>query len=335
VTSPLRRYAYGQARVRARLARLLTRQQLDALAAYPDFASLSRELGAAGPTQPALAVLAAVDDLAAMVGGPPRAVLLAYRGRFECENLKLLLRALERGMTWAEVEPMLLPAGRLGPGRRAEELLEAGSVADAVARLDPLPFGDALRRQVRAAGAQSRAPERFRLELVAEREAYEAIWRAVAALDPGDRRAASALVGVELDAANLVRALRMRRAQGLSAEEVLAYAIHGGLHLDARRRAVLAHEPVESWAAHLEGTPYAAALAEAGPTPALEPALRRVRARAAGRALRGAPFHLGFLLAYLTLVELEGADLQRMLEGVRLARPDAWVRAGLVGARGR
>jgi vacuolar-type H+-ATPase subunit C/Vma6 len=335
VASALQRYAYGQARVRARLARLLTRQQLDTLATQPDVASLERELAAAGLGQPALAVLAAIDDLAAMLDGPPREVVRAYRGRFECENLKLLLRARERSIAWAEVEPLLLPVGRLGPGRPAQDLLEAASLADAVARLEATPFGDALRRQIRAAGAQSREPERFGLELIAEREAYESIWRAVSGLDAGDRRAAIGVVGVELDAANLVRTLRMRQAHGLAPEEVLAYAIHGGLHLDARRRAALAHEPVESWASHLAGTPYAAALEATGATPALEHELHRIRARAAERALHGSPFHLGLMLAYLTLVELQAADLQRLLEGARLRRPDSWARAGLVGARGR
>jgi len=335
VASALRRYAYAQARVRARISRLLTRQQLETLAVYPDTESLARELAAAGIDEPVQGVLDAIVRIEAMVSGPPRDVVRAYRARFECENLCVLLRAREAGLAWADVEPLLLRVGRLGPGRAAAELLEAASLADAVARLDPAPFGDALRRQIRAAGAQSRAPERFRLELVAEREAYESIWRAVAALDPADRRSAIGVAGVELDAANLVRALRMRRTYGLGPEEVLAYAIHGGLHLDARLRAVLAHEPIESWPSQLASTPYAAALSAADATPSLEHELRRIRARAALRALRGSPFRLGLLLGYLTLVEVQAADLRRLVEGARLRRPEAWVRAGMVAARER
>lgn len=334
MASALARYAYGQARVRARLARLLPRQQLDTLAGHPDESSLRAELASLGFERPSDGVTAAVADLETMLEGAARDVVLAYRARFECENLKLLLRAIERGLPWAEVEP-LLAAGTLGPGRRAEELLGSSSVAEAVARLDRAPFGDALRRQVRAAAVRSRPPERFRLELVAEREAYEGIWRAVGALDAADRRAATRVVGVELDAANLVRALRMRLYHGLGPEEVLVYAIRGGLHLDDRKRAVLAHEPIESWAAQLASTPYGAALAAAGATPRLEHELRRVRARAAERALSGSPFQIGLMLGYLVLVEIQAGDLQRILEGIRLRRSEEWLRAGLASTRER
>jgi len=333
MASTLGRYAYAQARVRARLARLLSHHQLETLAAYPDARALARELAAAGFERPQEAVLAAIEQVAPMLDGPPRDVVRAYATRFECENLCVLLRALESRAAWSEVEPLLLSVGRLGQERIATEVLEAASMVDAIARLDARPFGDALRRQVRAFGAEARAPERFRLELVAERVAYESIWQAVAALDPADRRAAERVIGVELDAANLVRALRMRRTHGLGPEEVLGYAIRGGLYLDARLRSVLAHEPIESWPSHLASTPYAGALAAADATPALELGLRRVRARAAERAVRGSPFHLGLVLAYLTFVELQAADLQRIAEGARLARGEAWVRAGLVGAR--
>jgi len=335
VASRLRRYAYAQARIRGELARLLSRPQLETLAAYPDPGALERELAAAGLAPPSFGALAAIERAARHLDGPPREVVRALGRRFECENLKLLLRAVERGVPWREVEPLLLPIGRLGPGRHAQDLLEAGSLADAVARLEPTPFGDALRRQLRPSGASPSVPERLRLELAAEREAWESIARAIDALDAGDRVAALAVAGVEMDAANLVRALRMRRTPGLLPEEVLAYLIRGGLHLDARARAVLAFEPVESWPAELAATPYAAALAAAGSAPALELELRRVRARAALRALRGEPFHLGFVLGALALVELQGADVQRILEGRRLRRPDAWTRAGLVGARTR
>jgi len=335
VASALRRYAYAQARVRARLSRLLTRQQLDTLAVYPDASSLRRELDALGWGQPAAAVLQAFAEALGMLEGGPREVVAAYRARYECENLGVLLRALERGLPYAEVAALLLPVGALGPGRRAEELLEASSLADAVSRLDPAPFGDALRRQVRAAGARGQSLDRFRLELVAEREVYEAVWGRIQALDPRDRRSAAAVLGVKLDCVNLVRAARLRLHHRLSPEEVLAYAIRGGLHLDAARRAVLAHEPIESWPALLASTPYGVALSSADASQRLEPELGRTLALAAGRALCGSPFQIGLVLAHLVLVELQAGDLQRLVEGKRLRRPEDWLRSGLVTRRDR
>jgi len=333
MTSPVRRYAYAQARVRAWLSRLLTRQQLDTLAAYPDESSLHRELLELGWVQPTAAVLAAFEDVLWMLEGEPRAVVAAYRVRYECENLGILLRALERRRSYDEVAPQLLAVGALGPGRRAEDLLQSATLADAVARLDSSPFGDALRRQVRAAAARAQPLDRFRLELVAERDTYEAVWSAVQALEGADRSSAAAVLGVELDCVNLVRAARLRCHHGMSPEEVLAFAIRGGLHLDATRRAVLAHEPVETWAAQLASTPYGVALAAAD-SPLLELELRRIRAHIAERALSGSPFRIGLVLAYLVLLEIQAADLQRLIEGRRLGRPEAWLRAGLATRRG-
>ena len=335
MASALRRYAYAQARVRARLSRRLTREQLDSLAAAPDASVLQRELVALGWAQPVLAVLAAFEDVLRMLEGAPRAVVAAYRARYECENLGVLLRAFEKGLAYADVAPLLLPVGALGPGRRAEELLEASTLADGVARLDPSPFGDVLRRQVCAAGARGQPVDRFHLELVAERNVYEAAWRSIDALADRDRRSAAAVLGVELDCVNLIRSARLRQRHGKSPEEVLAYSIRGGLYLDAARRAVLAYEPVESWAAQLAATPYGAALAAAGGSPRLELELGRVRAQSAERALSSSPFAIGLVLAHLVLVEIQATDLQRLVEGKRLGLPESWLRAGLVSGRRR
>jgi vacuolar-type H+-ATPase subunit C/Vma6 len=329
MASALARYAYGHARVRARLAALLTRRQMETLAAYPDAATLTQELGALGWAAPEEAVLRSFEDVIRMLDDGPREVVVRYRARYEAENLAVLLRGQERGRPAAEIEPLLHPVGVLAPGPLAREILAAPSLAAAVDRLAPRPFGDALRRQVRALGAE--AVERLRLELVAEREVYERVWEAVQALDPADRRSAAAVLGVQLDRVNLVRAARLRGR--LSPEEVLAYTIRGGLHLGAAERAVLAHLPPEEWPPALARTPYGPALAAAETPAGREAALARLVVAAAERALVGPPFRLGVILAYLLLLEAQAADLRRLVEGRRLGRSEAWLRAGLVTRR--
>jgi vacuolar-type H+-ATPase subunit C/Vma6 len=332
MSAGLRRYAYAQARLRARTARLLTRTQLELLAAHPTEAALERELDALGhPEQPAR-LLAAYAEVAAMLEGTPREVVLRLGGPLQAENLAVLLRTREQGLAYEAIEDLLLPAGELGPGPGARAFLEAPSLAEAVERLAPEPFGDALRRQV--AAARGEEPERLRLESVAVREAFEAIWRAARRLDASDRAAATRVLGTKLDAVNLLRALRGRRHHGLAPEEVLALAIRAGQHLGPRERAVLAHEPPEDWARHLAATPYAAALERcAGSASALEPALARVVARAALRELVAPPFSIGLVLAYCTLLAAQSADLRRVAEGVRLRRGAAWIGTGLVTER--
>jgi vacuolar-type H+-ATPase subunit C/Vma6 len=330
VSAPLRRYAYAQARVRARLARLLGSAQLATLAAYPDVPALHQELAALGWEDPLEAVLEAFDAVLRVLDEAPRRVVHAYRARYEAENLKLLLRALERGTSYTELAPLLLPVGALRPGPPAEALLRSPSLAEAVARLEPWPFGDVLRQQVRA--QRGAAPDRFRLELAAERAVYEAAWAALAALEPPDRRGARRILGTKLDGVNLLRAARMRLHSDLSAEEVLAYLVRGGLYFRAAERAVLAHEPVDQWASRLAETPFASALT-AGWN-GIEAALGRILAREASRALSGPPFQLALPLAYLVLVELQAGDLERLVAAKQMRRSEAWLRAGLVAGRG-
>jgi vacuolar-type H+-ATPase subunit C/Vma6 len=327
MASPLRRYAYAQARIRARIAGLASRRQLEILASYPDETSLRAELAAKGHAVDEASMLRAFAWVLDLLSGPPAEVVRRYRDRYAAENLKLLLRARERGLAFTEVEPLLLPLPEPGRARLARELLEAPSLADALARLPAQPFGEALRQHARAAGA--REVERFRLEAVAEREVYERLWNAVLALPPADRRAAVRLLGTKLDCVSLARFARLRAYHGLGAEELLVYAIRGGRALGAAERAALAHEPPERWAGALARTPYARALAEAPSPPALEHALAQLLAREARAALRGSPFQIGVPLGYLVLVETECADVRALLAGKRFAWDAARIAEGL------
>jgi vacuolar-type H+-ATPase subunit C/Vma6 len=321
MASALRRYAYAQARIRARLAGLLTHPQLELLASYPDEVSLRAELAAAGRSVDGDDLFRSYESVLAMLEGPPRELVARLRDRYAAENLKLLLRARERGLAWPAVERLLLPEPLLGAGRRAQEMLEAPSLRDALERLPAGTLGEALRRHAEAAAPHR--PERFRLELVADREVYERLWDALLALAPADRLAAERLLGTKLDCVNLSRAARMRVEHGLAPEEMLIFTVRGGRFLGAPERAALAHEPVERWSAALAHTPYARALADAPVPPRLERGLARLVAREARRALRGSPFHVGVPLAFLLLAETELDDLRLVFEGRRFGWSEA------------
>jgi vacuolar-type H+-ATPase subunit C/Vma6 len=329
VASALRSYALAQARIRARIARMPGRHQVELLAEQRDALTLARELDFLGVPDSTAELLAEFDRVVALLEGVPRAVVAGYRDRYEVENLELLLRAAERGLAPHEIASLLLPVGALGSPALAASLLQSGSLAEVVAALPSEPFGDTLRRLLRSASA---APERFRLEAVAEREGWERAWRTLAALDAEDRRSAIRVLGAKCDAVNLVRLLRLRLHHQLAPEELVALAIRGGARLGAAERAALAHEEPALWAARLARTPYAPALSAWADPPAVERELARVVARIARAELAGTPFRIGLLLAYLVLLETQTADVRRVVEGVRLARPREWILRGLCGA---
>jgi len=328
MASALRRYAFAQARVRARLARRIGRRALEGLAAAPDDAGVLRELEARGSPERAESVKRAFDEAVAMLAAGPAEVVARYRDRHEWENVAVLLRAAERGRPADEVLPLLRPVGELGTTPAGRAVAEAGSLALALARLPAEPYGDLLRRV--AAAAPRGAPDRFRLELVAEREAWERIWRAVAALGPGERPSAERVVGTKLDCVQLLRFLRLRTEQGLAPPELLALAIRAGHRIGRRERALLAHEPPAEWPRGLAHTPYADALEAFDDPTAVEAALSRVVLAAAKRELAGSPFRIGLVLAYLVLLEIQAGDLGRVLEGRRLGRSSEWICSGLV-----
>jgi vacuolar-type H+-ATPase subunit C/Vma6 len=185
-----------------------------------------------------------------------------------------------------------------------------------------------------AAAAPRGAVERFRLETVAEREAWERVWRPVTTLGAADRRSAARVLGTRLDCVNLLRFLRLRTEHALAPEELLALAIRAGHRLGRSERAVLAQEPPAEWPSRLAHTPYAAALLSFDDAAVVEARLDAVVSAAASRELAGAPFRIGVVLAYLILLERQAADARRVLEGRRLGRSAEWISAGLLGSRG-
>jgi vacuolar-type H+-ATPase subunit C/Vma6 len=329
LSSPLRQYAYAQARIRARLPLLPGHARLEELASLRDAATLERELAEAGWSDPAARVQAGFTRVLRILDGEPRALVARYRDRYVCENLKVLLRARERGLRDDAVASLLHPIGVLVPGRGAEELLSAPSLAEAFEHFEPEPLGRVLRRHVRTASAGGL---RLRLELVAERTVYEALWQQIEPLSRPDRVSARRILGVKLDAVNLVRAARLRLEHGLPPEEILGYAIRGG-SFAARERSVLAHEPPDAWAGLLSHTPWAPALAQGVASDTLAREVSRRLEQEARRSLRSSPFCIGFFLGYLLLLELLAQDVRRLVAGRRFSRPPEWVRAGLVTRR--
>ena len=328
MATALRDYAFAQARVRARLGRLASRRALETLAAVPDQEGVLRELEARGRPDLGESVIRAFDDVLAMLAAAPGEVVARYRDRHEWENVAVLLRGAERGLRADEVLPLLQPVGVLGTTPVGRAVAEAGSLAEAVARLPAQPYGELLRRV--AAAAPRGAVERFRLEAVAEREAWERIWAAVASLGAAERRSAARVLGTKLDCVSLLRFLRLRTEHGLGPEELLALAIRAGHRIGRRERALLAHQPPSEWSSRLARTPYARALEPWADATAVEAGLSRVVRVAARRELAGSPFRIGLFLAYLVLLELQASDLRRVLEGRRLGRSAEWVCSGFV-----
>jgi hypothetical protein len=280
------RYAYGQARVRARKSRL---------PGSADMVVAERAAGDRAARLPAL-----VSDYALVLRSFPggEGLVGALLGLHEIENLKLGWRALERRVPAERWTPLWRPLGPLATVP-LDDWRDAVSLRDAVRTLRP-PYA-----KMAAAIHAAHAPRPSDAEIALDRWASRRLLDQARALPPREGIARELSLGLvrerELDL------VRRARGYGMTAEAAANTAVllasEGGL---AGLRAMAA------WSA-TEGPLFASlppGLARrCGGRPRdwdeLVALLRRGRRAACARAFRLAPFHLGCAVAYLLLREEE------------------------------
>jgi V/A-type H+-transporting ATPase subunit C len=334
MTGDLRRYAAANARARALLGSLLGRRGLEALYGYPTPAALLDALARTPygvspgseqvPESAVLGRLATVGRaLLRLLPENERAFVRAYLLQHEVANLKLLIRAVAAELSWAQVAPYVVAL----PGIATVDvhtLVEARGLRELADRLAPTPYGSALRgalHRLREAGA-------FALEVALELDFYERLWAAADTLRPADTLRARRLLGVLFDVLNLNWIARYRDTLQLSPEEILNYTLRQGRWINFPLRRQLAEDGSVPWHVALARTPYARLLEDVPHGQGFDAAstrLWRFLGAEALQALRGYPFHIGVLLAFLITQSIELRDVQVLLAAKSLAQPAAEV----------
>ena len=239
----LARYAFINAKLRARLSLFLTDEQLRQLAAAKDLETL---YGMLGQTRyGALArELSHTEDMVTVefrllrdelntyqmvlehTRGVPRRVVETLMSRHEAEKLKVLLRLWHTKDPRAEhlafpgVICYVLPVESIRHARSLEELIEL---------LDGTPYARALKR---AAAAYAARGNLFYLESALDVDYYDRLWAAINKLSFGDRERAKALVGLEIDIENVRWMLRLQHYYKMPLGEMLALLIPNGERVD-------------------------------------------------------------------------------------------------------
>ena len=307
------RLAFANVRARARAARLLG----PAAAAH---LRAAREGPAREAALRAVGVEVGAADSPPSVARAPRGRLrgpreeLPRRGGFvtalarlhEIENLKLVYRAVARGVPAERWRSLWRPMGRLGT-LRLEEAVEARSFGDLEAAAARTPYAEAV---AGAAGAVS--PEA--VEGLLDRLGSRALLDRARALPRAHADAAALVLSVlrerDLDA------VRRAAAYGIAPEAAAGVAVllpdepgwgrlaalaawtpaEGPIGLLLPRRLLGREVPVADW-------------------DALEHALRRRRRSACAAAFIGSPLRLAPGVAYLLLAEEEARGLSALVEG--------------------
>ena len=309
--SDLGRYAAANARVRTLLPTLLGRRGLAALYSYPTVETLREALHhTVYGQQPRLRLPVVGYSTMRMLQEPEQALIRQFLLRHEVHNLKLVIRAVHRGLPFADIAPFVLPL----PGVASidiDRLISAHDLRELAERLHRTPYAASVRHALHLTTTLGS----FAVEVAVELDYYDRLWLATEQLRPDDAVRAQHLLGVLYDILNLTWIARYRDGWGLSPAEIINYTLRPGRWISTRMRRELASRPELPWDLALEGTPYAAAF-RGGHTDRFDAAsagLWRILAKEVERSLRGYPFHIGVPLGFLIVQELEIRDLQIVL----------------------
>jgi V/A-type H+-transporting ATPase subunit C len=258
-----------------------------------------------------------------------RSLLAQMYRRFEVDNLKGILRGIASGASWDKVRFVLFPlTSTVLP---AQAMVEAGNIGAAIELLQGTPYYDTLSFAMKRFSAEQNL---FPLEVALDLAYWRKLWSEINHLPREDRAQALRVAGSLIDVNNLMWAIRYRVYYNLSEEELINYTLPFGFRVrDEDVRSVAAGadlaliltrifpglEEVENLLQHPRSG-----------LPQLEMKLFHRVARQCHTAFLGNPFHVGLLLGYLVLQELEIQDLTVYLEAKATGKAEEDFRGLLV-----
>ncbi len=344
----LARYAYINAKLRARLSLFLTDEQFRQLAAAKDletvygmlaqtrYGALARELS---HTEDMVSVefrllsdeLATYHMVLGHVRGVPRRVVETMMTRHEVDKLKVLLRL------WHTKDPRaehLAFPGVICQPLPTESIRNARSLDELIDLLAGTPYARPL---ALAAAAYAAKQNVFYLESALDVDYYDRLWQVIGTLGLGDRERARSLVGIEIDIENIRWMLRLQHYYKMPLGEMLALLIPNGPRVDETfvRRAASGADfkgiittavgglvgefpdvlPVETEVATLE---------------MMESLLWHYYLGAIKRGLHGYPFTITTVMGYLKLAEVERRNLACLLNGKRYGLAPSEIERNLI-----
>jgi hypothetical protein len=305
-------FAFGNARVRARKARLLGAEDglvLRAACAPDGTAPSSLSLPRPGEGVRAL-FTALVDDYDTLLRSYPaqgRGLLLALLRLHEIENLKLVWRARATGPAFDQWSRHWRPLGRLATVH-LDSWRAPLTEGEALARLSATPYA-----RVAAAEARAHHGDLGAAEMAFDRWASIRVLQEAGALGRSERvaRALARSVVRERDFDTLRRAVS---SYGLSPRLAAATPVLLTQEMDAGALEALAEWVPERGPLGLRLPAHLLHGARVGGWAELHLHLRRQRRLLCNRAFRGSPFHMAAAVAFLLLREEEVRALAAMAE---------------------
>ena len=271
-----------------------------------------------------------------LMQGASRELLDWYWRRFEVNNLKIVLRAVQHSTPIGSLRDVLIPLGASST-LPWDALIAADSVVAVVNLVRQSVYGLALDH---ASERYRREGVLFVLEVALDLSYNQRLLTLIARLRARDRQEATRFIGAWVDAQNLLWAYRYRIYANFSPEEILNYTLHSRLRVNADVvRAIALGAPLldvvsQIWGETLPGLDTLEGLPDRQALPRLELILQRHLWLEARLARGGYPLSLATVLAYEILLESEVRDLIALAEGKTVGWTAEQIRPYLIGERG-
>lgn len=247
-------------------------------------------------------------------GDRKRLIEHLYR-KYELENLKLILRIVCSGKSHKKSEGLLLPTGE-SQNFSAIHLLQARSADEVLTQLKGTSYYEPLEN---ALFRFEQEKVTFPLEMALDLSYYKGLWLIASSLGHRDQKITKKILGVQLDALNIIWIFRFKEAYLFSPEEILNYSLMQGCLLSQKTRIKLAYSvDQKDMVSNLTGTPYQGFLSGVHDPEVCYVKLLSYALSVARKNWRGFPFQIGTVLDYLLFKEIEVKDLISLTEAKRL-----------------
>lgn len=339
MSSPIQKYAFVNAQLRARLSRALG-EQLFAQMIRANTLSEAIELLRGTPYEELAAVYSQTGDLKSCelalfrsevalcrelkkeLSAEVKELVVALQAKYEISVLKNVLRLwFDRTVRGRHIdEPMsYLYHDRIEHDLKIDQLLAAPSIDEVVGLLHRTPYEAVLASRIDAVKSEQSL---FPIEVALDQHYYRQLMQAIGRLDRRDASIAGRIIGVEIDILNITWITRFKRYYDLPLERTVQNLIpHGrSLKRDAISSAYAVRDP-EALVTTLVSSQYP----QLGPMLAagdkygterlilIERILEQILTLESRRLLAGYPFTVGIILAYFVLRQQEIRKIMTLL----------------------
>lgn len=339
MSGPLSKYAFINAKLRARISKILPEDLFGRLAKAPSldgalvllretpFADLERTYAATGDLKQAeLELLKREIDLyrniRQFVHPDCLELVDALLSQFEIDNLKNAIRIFfDRRIRKrpADTSEHYILYERILASIPIDAVVNASSFEEIAGVCEGTPYGSIIRKYSVTVESEGSL---FRMEMALDHLYYRNLLSAIAKLGQPDRDIALRLAGVEIDLQNIRWIIRFRHFYDLSLEAVMAAVVPGGFNLSgALIEEMYKAQNVTSMLRGFVKSRYPGLsmllASETADTASRILLVRRIMEEImkheAQRILTGYPFTIGILLAYFLLKKRELTRLRALL----------------------